>query len=421
MKAMLKNVASAAHRGRAQLARMRHGACPPLPCRPSVHRLTSTGFTLVELLTVIGIIVILLGIGVGAFVSMRDSMVLPGVVERIAGALQAARSTAISQREQAFVRFYLDDEGKHVMAACGLRTIAMFHFDGQDEDEIFVAGLGQHGTPVGFTQPFPTVLGKYGQGIRLENGEYINAGHSGLHAIRDGVSISAYVRPRVSPSWGDNPEPRLPIVGKFDEGSIGGVFALYLMHAPAMDRFRVAGSVRIEGQTEPVLLRTVTEPLLKADEWAYVSMVYRPGASQVEVSIDGVVRDHDTAYALNQGESSTGSGRIILSNAPLLVGRTGPDSFYGDLDEVKVAAFVQEEPYRVTDMARVSVSENGGPFAGRIVFDSLGWPVVADTYKMHVRLIRHGTTGVPGQWIVIDPSGNIRVEQTLAAAPTPTP
>jgi len=183
-----------------------------------------------------------------------------------------------------------------------------------------------------------------------------------------------------------------------------------------------------------LLLRTVSTPVIRPDEWSYVTMVYRPGASEIIVSVDGVERTHDASYPLGQNQSHSGTGKIVQSDANVRLGYLSdvvPDSFYGDLDEVKVAAFVQDDPYQITDLAQVSDQPEGERFVGQIVFDNLGRALMlklntlgqlepVSPMTLQVRLLRAGVTGVPPQWIVLDPSGNVRVESSLTAAPTPT-
>jgi len=378
------------------------------------------GFTLVELLVVVGVVVILLGISSAAYVGMRENLVLPGVVERVVGALRAARTTAVSERDQAAVEFYVGADNKHYMVSYGLRTVAMFHFDGDGKDAKKAAGLGQAGTLEGFVEPVPTVPGKFGDALHFDGQSCVTAGPSGLFDLSDGVSISAYLRPQVTEGGvALDDGVRLPVLGKFADGS--GMYALYLIYSKADNAFRLAASVRVAAEGGEVLARTVTLPLVPPDRWSFASMAYRPDASSIVVSLDGVTRGHDVSYPLAEGESHTGTGRIVRSDAPLSVGRIADDYFLGDLDEVKLSGFVMSDPYKITDMARLAKDGSGQRFEGTILFDSLGRLAPAQRVGLRVWLVRHRTVGTHERWVFVDPSGNVRLERQAAALPTPSP
>ncbi len=83
-----------------------------MSCNPDMTiaagRADRRGFTLLELLTVMLIMLILMGIGVGAFVGFTRAMSMQGAVSNLKSVLQLARQHAVTHQSPTFVVFSQD-------------------------------------------------------------------------------------------------------------------------------------------------------------------------------------------------------------------------------------------------------------------------------------------------------------------------
>ncbi len=69
-----------------------------------------SGFTLLELMVTIVVLVVLLGIGVPSYMSFREDRILAGVAQTLYGDISYARSEAIKRHsDEMFIVFFTDD------------------------------------------------------------------------------------------------------------------------------------------------------------------------------------------------------------------------------------------------------------------------------------------------------------------------
>lgn len=105
--------------------------------RPS----SRAGFTLVELLVVIGIVSALLGLSVVAYQGFRTEHALPAAASRVGSIVRSARNYSVSEGVPSRV---LVDVEKQTVTAFGFRTVASWSFESLEYDPVD----GAEGTPI---------------------------------------------------------------------------------------------------------------------------------------------------------------------------------------------------------------------------------------------------------------------------------
>ncbi|MFP4055729.1 MAG: LamG-like jellyroll fold domain-containing protein [Candidatus Brocadiia bacterium] len=303
------------------------------------------GFTLVELLVAMGLIVLLLLVGVGLYYRINRGFALRAAVSGIESALRGARAFAVHERGRTVVVLEPEPQGAfdppvERIYALGKRTVSYWHFESEQFEGTTLAGaLGQEGTLEGGATHAP---GKIGDALLLDGSSaHVSVQSPYLDQIREGVTAEAYVRPDpLDLSAG----AVLPVASKRADGG-SQAFALALRYSPSdtQDLFRLEGSVT----TENGAIQDHTAAVVHAGRWTHVGLAYDREGPGIVLTVDG--------RELELAAGATGSGRLVPNTAPLRIGRDGADHFQGRIDELKVAALVAGEVYEFPKNTEVRV------------------------------------------------------------------
>jgi len=403
--------------------------------RAGRHR---SGATLVELFVVVGIVVILLGLGLGAYVGIREGSVLPATADKIASVLRSARNSALVHGDYASVEFSRPEKKKpfNLMNGYALRPVAVFHFDAEGAvdtsaqltlTDINSSGFGHRFTHKGFSGSEPVVAGKYGRALHFDGQSWLEANETALYMLRDGVHISTWARPsaqKKDPGTGEYKalanETRLPILAKFT--TTDGIYALYLIYSESDKSFSLAGSVLTGDDFGNDLLTANSEPVIRPNVWSHVAMSYRPDngeESEVMLYVDGM--------QVKNSISTKGGKPVVQEPEPITVGSlTGEngegDFFVGDLDEVRLSGFIADEPYKITDTVEIELLNTDDEVLENTVrFNSLGRLESTEPLTIRISLVRQTSAALPDQFVHVDLAGNVRVEREQPSPPATTP
>lgn len=275
------------------------------PCR------VQAGFTLLELLTVLGLFAILLGIGVGAFrkVSLGRSL----AVAQVKDAVRAARVFAVEQSSAA--RVEVDAEAGTIQAS-GFVSTGNWHL----EDDIS-RGWPSNGQFLGDATLIED--GAIGRGVRLgdEPPGTIDLGRSVSFDSDRGLRLEVFVR---------LPPPPAPAGGTLI--SKGKAFALMVLEGGILRaRVRVVAT-EASGPLEQPFREVEAEEVLPTGRWVRVGMTYDGDALRLLIGPRevAIAKNDESLYAWPDPK------------APLLVGSES-NPFVGDVDEIRLSSIVIRE------------------------------------------------------------------------------
>ncbi len=284
------------------------------------HLRNTAGFTLYELLVVLGILSLVMGVSVGVVQRSvpRRELARNQIIDRI----QRARSFA--QRESAPAWMVITpgtEERWPVASALGLKVVGQWHL----EDDSAV-GFPEDGKVTGWEETQPGVIG---QALLLSDQEpsWIRFGRHSSFESEEGLGFEIWVKPRGQ--W-----PR-------QLASKGEVFQV------ACDaEGRLSARVRLQSKAggRPVIESLETEEaVLVAGEW-----------TKVVFTFDGFVLRLEANDFPVATKSLQEPGRLLPdSQAPLMVGRES-QPFSAVVDEVRFGSFVRDSSEPLIDMVLLS-------------------------------------------------------------------
>jgi len=268
------------------------------------------GFTLIELIVVIGLIAVLLGMGVGlvARIKVGDRAAV-GIVENV---LRSAHNSAVAG--DAGARVVIDVPGR-TLQAFGLKVVGTWHFEDVPIRGAFgVEGhsLGGELVPNGFTGRALSFAGQPARSrveipVQLDPAFDLRRGFAAACAVRTSTSDGGALL-QIGESMG---------LATTDGGGLSAWFAPEIVEA---DGERRRGG-RVVLATEPGLLRP--------DHWSQVEVQY--DRATLTVLVDGSV----VAHLAETAPVWTVEGPLVLSPSNT--------AFPGALDALVVAAVAGED------------------------------------------------------------------------------
>jgi prepilin-type N-terminal cleavage/methylation domain-containing protein len=141
------------------------------------------GFTLIELLVVMLLIGIFLGMGVGVYLRLGETLRYRTTVGRVKTLIRKTRNFAVSGGGPAMVTF---DPKAGRLNGTGNRAVGLWHFE--DERGAFARVARIRGGEI-------REGGRFGRGVHFEKGGSIDLGTSPEFDPPEGIFAEAYVRP----------------------------------------------------------------------------------------------------------------------------------------------------------------------------------------------------------------------------------
>jgi prepilin-type N-terminal cleavage/methylation domain-containing protein len=286
------------------------------------------GFTLLELLTVLALLSMLMGIGVGAFRKLNPGRAM--AVAQVKDALRSARLFAIEQSVTSRVDL---DATDNVIAASGIVAVGDWHFETED-------GKGWP-TPAVFDGGARIIAdGAIGNCVEFPGDDPGTArlGRGPAFDFDAGLRLEAFVR-----------------LGEDSAGKIlskGNAFALSIGHDRTLAGV-VMLSARIVGENPEALIVESTDRL-PVGRWVRLGMTY--DGRTLTLWRDGV----EVASKDDQEKR----GLVPDTAAEILVGSAKP-AFVGAVDEVKLGSFVTQRAPPLPQGVRLAAG-------GAVWFDDRG-------------------------------------------------
>ncbi len=367
------------------------------------------GYTLLELLTVVAIVMILLSMGVGVVAKLGKRNELEATTNTVRSLVRRARNKAREERAPALVE--LDVEGGEVRSFTR-ETLTLFRFEAdQLSGAITYAGAEDDSPKTGTPKKLPeyeikgsySVMGIVAGADSTDTGklgsalEFRRPGSCVLLADRpalspiEGVAIEAWVLPakledqipkksddratrtddiekrvklagtpptptpdRSIQFWDRHPDdpPLFTVVrkGKAFEVAVTGNYAIQLAVTGPVGK--TGGEVTYVARSEDLALRP--------DKWARISLAF--DGRELSCAIDGIRRSLVAVKGYD-----TQPERLIRDRSPLVFSDPDPDrAFAGVIDEVKLSGILRLE--------RVTIPKNMALLAPtvEIGFDALG-------------------------------------------------
>ena len=377
-----------------------------------------SGFTIIELLVTMAVASIVMGIGLGVFITFTRSSRIYGETTKVTAIINGARNAAVAQRSPALVNFTaatpaagtddfektadgLDLSYEVVFSALVREPVALWHFEEIQTDAEGTWTEGSRGyrayavNPAGLPPEFLSAQGRVGEGLYFPLSDpvpYWEAGREPNYIpvlnLREGLYISAWINPEASHlTEGD----AMPVVSKtIDAGGSVVAFAMHLEYAADTGAFALVGTVNTEStKSGDSPLIAASRFRIRPGQWTHVAMSYRlaPGPADADLErvlttfIDGQEALEPELSGLRRQEEP-----IAASSGPLRIGSFGPAdpaAYVGVIDELNIAAYINSERQRLSGaigfaapasmIAGLPVTRNGKQYTTySIAFDQGG-------------------------------------------------
>lgn len=287
------------------------------------------GFTLIELMVCLGIIVILLGTGVGVYKSYTRLAALRSETAQLVAIITSVRNAAISSNGAACVRI----DAQNRVYPFILHKVGVFHFEDLVDNRSFGAGsqvaLAEGATP-------QLVPGKVGNAMLFDGALYLKAKDSAgsgwvdpvSYDSRQGIALEAWIMPA-------------SVAGKMAIVSREGWFSLAIERDEATGLYKLLGTAMVLGVDGKALAYTAaTSAVIRPNEWTHVSMNCHTFGTGMQLLINGV--DSINSY--------TSSAAAIPANAETLIGASADSDvrFSGMIDQLVIGIYENDQMYEIS-------------------------------------------------------------------------
>ncbi len=301
------------------------------------------GFTLIELVTVIGLIALIGGLGAGAYQVARRNYSLQASAGRIQGILRAARNSALTTGNATFA---VIDPVSHKAMAQAFERVGEWSFEdvgAESTGGITIKREINHGGTV--------VQGRVGSGLSFRSATaHYECGTEARFDLRTGIVIEAWVRhfavPAVKDPTGGSTKPRRLRSGSRRGQEEGPAAAILKKDGAYFLGMTPAGA--LEGSIGAYSVRT-DDGVVQPERWVRVEM--RFDGRRIELAADGVPRE---AFSTGAIKPPTAKGSVELDRAPSVCPVTPAVltisdprlPFPGEIDEVKLSGTTEPVEYQ---------------------------------------------------------------------------
>ncbi|TET34240.1 MAG: hypothetical protein E3J72_14865 [Planctomycetota bacterium] len=325
------------------------------------------GFTLAELLVVVSVLIVLFGLGVGAFLKLKGPYAFKAQVALVRTTIRKARNYALTQGTGAKV---VVDPYANEVRACGVLTSGHWSFDNDSDDALVTQGAYGHD---GILSGTSLVEGRFGGAYDFPSGSgaYIECGDQGSGIWDDvtGIQFICWIKPvdfkTLIPVDDDGnrgsdpgllPDSDLPVHVILEKGS---VYSLALVEDYSIEI--IVGDVAVSG-------RIRSRP----------GVVFPNRWNKIEVTFDG--RVENPLYRIQISTNGIECFELYTfhpSTDEKVIFRTQEGSTFIEDDEILEQLIPKRVP-RTEELLTISCDDTNAAFVGAIDEVSIG-VVVSDT------------------------------------------
>lgn len=265
------------------------------------------GFTLLELLVVIGIISLLMGLGVAGYMGLRRNLEGEGALSGLESTLRTARHTALFSSTFSQVRI---DTKQKAVYAIGFKMLGMWHF----EDAKFTGAFGVDASVEGGERD---PAGKIGSGVLLNDvrGAHVQLGKK--YDFKQGGHVEAFFYP--------------------------------LQLGNDQTLFAKGSHLGLRLDKEGILQARVRKASCNSGSYALPSHRWSKVAVQWITRGQGADALTEITILVNDIERGRGSGDGAVTSKKVLTLSDPKMHFYGLVDEARVLGAVQSTPWTWPD------------------------------------------------------------------------
>ncbi len=322
-------------------------------------RRRSVGFTLAELLTVIGIVAIIGTLGTGAFHVARRSYALNATAGELQAVLRAARNSALHAGSPAFV---VVDPVERSARAYVYDPVGEWSFD-ETPNSFSVRREKEVRTSA--------VSGKVGRGRSFAGGGHIDCGNLPQFQLRDSILIEAWIRHRefrTIPPDRRVKDRRRRLERRRTPARAAPDASFAIVEKAGAYSLALSKKGRLRGSIGNYTVET-TDAVVPPGRWIFVSLRY--DGEEIDLRSEGVPRRTrpfagaagltglgSIAGARSEASSSTQPARASakskvpsfapVTSAPLTIS-SATSPFNGEIDEVRVAGSVEPVEFTWSD------------------------------------------------------------------------
>jgi prepilin-type N-terminal cleavage/methylation domain-containing protein len=289
-----------------------------------------SGFTMMEMITVLTVLVLLLSLSSAVYITFRKEMAVRGASGQVIGMFQAAHNTALASRLKTFVveRNILvnDSLQKSDISSFALSPVGIWHFD--DEDSIATDGVSKGFGGNMNVSGAVLVPGKIGSALQLSGGAVSCPNTTEMFSQPDGVSASLWVK-------FDRMDRLSPNIQDCTIMSLGTAFSF------AMQTNQLVLTVG------PNICRSESSSgdpyYLNPERWYFLTFNYDIYTRRLAILVDGAQRGY---LDVNEDHS------LAAETADLIVGQ----GLQGVIDEVQLHGVLMSSAYELPESLAFSIS-----------------------------------------------------------------
>jgi prepilin-type N-terminal cleavage/methylation domain-containing protein len=300
------------------------------------------GFTLVEMLVVLGVIVLLVGTSVGVYFAFVRTAAMLAEERAVLAVLQMARATALSEGAETFV--CVDTDGGRIYPF-GRSKVGVWSFEAIDGTGTYSPGaFGQGALFQGGEGRLAD--GKIGRALECDGTTYVKCKlfrapswtEIPTYDAREGVALEAWVAPVPAAA------ARFVILRREDW------FGLELVRDESSGKYTLKGFAVTLDRSGPDYLEHSGEtvPVIRPNEWTHVALACHKLSTGVTLAVNGV--EQELASSGSQQAAAPSSAReSAIGAAP-----DGADGFHGRIDAVVVSAYTVDTVHEVSRKLRLA-------------------------------------------------------------------